>query len=119
MWLFIGSSVPLGAAEHRACPHVAEWRPGDRVCARGARRLDLGHRGRLVDLDAAPLGRRRDPGHQAGRLHPGAGRRVQAAERAGHLDPLACLVAGQELVDVIAVSPRADRGQPVTQPRQL
>src|SRR5262249_38318306 len=62
---------------------------------------------RLVDAHAAPLRCRRKSRRQRGRLHPRAGRRVQPAKRAGHVDPLPGLLAGQERDDVLLVAPLA------------
>ncbi len=105
--------VALGAAQHGTRPHVAELRPGDRAGAAAAgrpARLDGGDRRRLVDVDPAPLGRRRDPGRQRGRLDAGAGRSVEPGQRARHVHPSAQRSGGQELVHVIAVAPLPDRG---------
>ena len=59
------------------------------------------------------------PGRQGGGLDPGAGGRVQAAEGPGDVDPRARLVAGQELVHVVAVAPFPAGGEARAQPGEL
>ena len=103
---------PLGAAHDIRCAHVA----GRGAGPPGRYRR---HRGGLVEPDPGPGDRLGQPGDQVGGLHAGTVRRVEGADRPGHLQAVVQFRLFQVPNDPGIVAPRPFLLQPVAQPGLL